>query len=240
MRDKCEELGIEKPTQSFDPNHWKKVFRGNDKGSAGAASLMAIKKRLKITNVLGADDQTRMVELLATCVKQHRETADATFFKAATWNVFNHVFGRHADCHKCFGTDGKAPCQSAGHLPKFKLRLYYNKVPRAAEVEAEMQTLFQKMTTDPMIKGILGSTDTQRNESINNVRGSIRSKRGHCAGHCAGSKRGHCAGVPPGRHQVERGAPRVDAGGARPPGRARRRGRVGRAWPGVPRPRVER
>ena len=67
--------GIEKPTQSYDPNHWKKVFRGNDKGGNGATSLIAIKKRLKITNVLGAEDQSRLVELLATCIKQHRETA---------------------------------------------------------------------------------------------------------------------------------------------------------------------
>ena len=63
--------------QSFDPNHWKKVFRGNDKGTDGASSLIAIKRRLKITNVLGTEDQTRMVELLATCVKQHRKTATA-------------------------------------------------------------------------------------------------------------------------------------------------------------------
>ena len=179
------------------------------------------------------DDAGHILEQMRECLENKGGEVSARVRAAALGRVYLALDKKGREkflrlMAENFGTDGKAPCQSAGHLPKFKLRLYYNKVPRAAEVEAEMQTLFQKMTTDPMIKGILGSTATQRNESINNVRGSIRSKRGHCAG------------VPPGRHQVELGAPRVDAGGARPPGRARRRGRVGRAWPGVPRPRVAR
>ena len=126
VRTAAEARGVEEPVNKFDPGHWKKVFRGNDKGPDTTVSLTGIKKRLPVTNVLGVDDQHLWAKRLKQCVEQHRRCSDLDFFKAAVWNVFDHCFGRHSNCHRFFGANGKAPCQCPNHKPPFKLGLWYN------------------------------------------------------------------------------------------------------------------
>ena len=174
VREKSQEAEIPQeklPGQKYDPGHWKKGF-GKD--------LADIKKRTGITNILGVDDQAVTRDRLSQAISQHRECGSVDHFTAALWNVFDHIFGRHARCCQFF----KCPAARVGsaHVPPFKLKQW---LPTAGSLEDLMRAAFVKLTERKMVLGLMNCVSTQRVESLNHVRATIRRKDQH---HAASNK----------------------------------------------------
>ena len=161
-------VGIDLPEQKYDPGHWKKGF-GKD--------LIEIKKKTKITNVLGVDDQAVIRDRLATCISQHRDCGSIDHFTAAIWNVFDHLFGRHERCRTFFKCPAAAP--GSTHTPPLKLKAW---LPTGGQLETLMKAAFAKLTERKMVVGLMHGGSTQRVESLNHVRATIRPKYQHHAG----------------------------------------------------------
>ena len=73
MRTKSDEAGVDLPEQKYDPGHWKKGF-GKD--------LIEIKKKTKITNVRGTEDQAVLRERVSQCIGQFWECGSVERFTA--------------------------------------------------------------------------------------------------------------------------------------------------------------
>ena len=156
------------PEQKYDPGHWKKGF-GED--------LIEIKKKTGITNVLGAEDQAVIRDRVSTCVAQNRECGNIDHFTAALWNLFDHIFGRHERCCQFFKCPAAAP--NSTHPPPFKLKQW---LPTGDLLEQLMRQAFAKLTERKMVVGLMHGGSTQRVESLNHVRATIRPKYQHHAG----------------------------------------------------------
>lgn len=156
------------PEQKYDPGHWKKGF-GKD--------LIEIKKKAGMTNVMGPDDQAVIRERVSTCIGQYRECGSVDRFMAALWNVFEHIFGRHANCRSFFKCPAAVP--GSNHTPPFKLQAW---LPAGGQLEALMRQAFTKLTERKMVVGLMHGGSTQRVESLNHVRATIRPKYQHHAG----------------------------------------------------------
>jgi hypothetical protein len=98
-------------------------------------------------------------------------------FTAALWNVFDHTFGRHDRCRSFF----KCPAVVTGstHVPPFKLKAW---LPTGGQLEDLMRAAFAKLTKREMVVGLMHGGSTQRVESLNHVRATIRPKYQHHAG----------------------------------------------------------
>ena len=168
VRSKATEAGIELPVQRYDPGHWKKGF-GKD--------LIEIKKKTGLTNILGVEDQAVIRDRLATCIAQNRSCGSVEHFTAALWNTFDHIFGRHDRC----GTFFKCPAKEGGatHTPPFKLKVW---LPTGGILETLMRQAFAKLTERKMVVGLMHGGSTQRVESLNHVRATLRPKYQHHAG----------------------------------------------------------
>lgn len=168
MRTKSDEAGVDLPEQKYDPGHWKKGF-GKD--------LIAIKKSTGITNVLGTDDQAVLRGRVSQCISQFRECGSVDRFTAALWNVFDHIFGRHERCRSFFKCP--AAIQGSTHVPPFKLKAW---LPTGGKLEELLRAAFAKLTERKMVLGLMHGGSTQRVESLNHVRATIRPKYQHHAG----------------------------------------------------------
>jgi len=114
---------------------------------------------------------------VSTCIQQFRECGSVDRFTAALWNVFDHVFGRYERCRLFF----KCPATIAGstHVPPFKLKAW---LPTGGPLEQLMRAAFAKLTQRKMVLGLMHGGSTQRVESLNHVRATIRPKYQHHAG----------------------------------------------------------
>jgi len=144
--------------------------------------LIEIKKKTSMTNVLGPEDQTVIRDRVSTCIGQWRDCGNIDKFTAALWNVFDHIFGRHTRCCDFFKCPAAAP--NSKHVPPFKLKQWLpsGELPSGVSLEALMRQAFAKLTERKMVVGLMHGGSTQRVESLNHVRATIRPKYQHHAG----------------------------------------------------------